>query len=231
MTKFIKKSFVMFIGLSMFLNIARAQQTPDQALEACMNKTMAQSAAVGALVGGLFGAMIANKGDKNKGAALGAGLGAAAGGAIGWQNSWKSCTESVNVVTINNLQTEDYKKTAERLGYAGQGVLLKVEGLGVSQQVIAGNKLNASLKFVLLKPEPAETSEVQITRSWVCGSSEISIKPEIFTVAQGTIIQDGKVQIPSVKPDVGAQQCEMTMKIEAEGQSYQVKRPFTIQPG
>jgi hypothetical protein len=198
MTKFINKSFVLFIGLSLSMNIASTQQTPDQALEACMNKTMVQSAA---------------------------------GGAIGWQNSWKSCTESINVVTINNLQTEDYKKTAERLGYSGQGVLFKIEGLGVSQEVIAGNKLNASLKFVLLKPEPAETSVVQISRSWVCGSSEITIKPEIFTVAQGTIIQDGKVQIPSVKPDVGPQQCEMTMKIAAEGQSYQVKRPFTIQPG
>lgn len=222
---------MLFIGLSLSMNIASTQQTPDQALEACMNKTMVQSAAVGALVGGLFGALLSNKGDKNQGAALGAVLGGAAGGAIGWQNSWKSCTESINVVTINNLQTEDYKKTAERLGYSGQGVLFKIEGLGVSQEVIAGNKLNSSLKFVLLKPEPAETSVVQISRSWVCGSSEITIKPEIFTVAQGTIIQDGKVQIPSVKPDVGPQQCEMTMKIAAEGQSYQVKRPFTIQPG
>jgi len=224
-----KKLLVILSTFLIYSHSCIAQQTTDQALDACMNKTMAQSAAIGALVGGIFGALLGGN-DRNKVALAGAAVGGAAGGAIGWQNSWKSCTESVNVVTIKNVATEDYKKTAERLGYTGQGVLLKVEALGVSQQVVAGSQLNASLKFVILKPEPAETSQVQITRSWVCGNSQITIKPEVFTVAQGTIIQDGKIQIPTAKSDVGAQQCEMTMQIVAEGQSYQVKRPFTIQP-
>ena len=229
MKNILNKSLLIFLGMSMFLSMGKTQQTTDQALEACMNKTMAQSAAVGAVVGGLLGALFGG-GDKNKSALQGAALGGAAGGVIGWQSSWKSCTESVNVVTFNNVQTEDYKKTAERLAYTGQGVLFKVEGLDVSEQVIAGNQLSTSLKFVVLKPEPAETVQIKITRSWVCGGSQITIKPEIFTVAQGSIFQDGKVQIPSSKPNLGLQECVMDIQITAEGQSYQVKRPFTIQP-
>lgn len=230
MFKLIKKIPVLFLAIAVTSSPIKAQQSTNEALEACMNTTMAQSAAVGAIVGGIFGALLADKNDRNKGAAIGASLGGVAGGALGWQNSWKSCTESLNIVTVKNLQTEDYKKTADRLRYNGQGVLLRNEGAAVSQQVQAGSKLNASLKFALLKPDPMETTQVQITRSWVCGSSQISIKPEIFKVSQGTIIQDGKVDIPSVKSDVGPQQCEMTMQVLAEGQVYEVKRPFTILP-
>lgn len=230
MKKFIKNSLASCISFSFLLGSANAQQTTNQALEKCMNETMAQSAAVGALVGGLFGALVGDKGNKNAAAAVGAGLGGLAGGAIGWQNSWKSCTESLNIVTVKNVQTEDYRKTAERLAYNGQDVIFKVEGIGVSPQVVAGGNLNSSFKAVLLKPDPSETSQVQVTRSWTCGNSSINIKPEIFTAAQGTIIQEGKVQIPSAKPEVGVQQCEMLIQVEAEGKSQQFKRPFTIQP-
>jgi len=224
------KNILIILISTISSQIALAQQTTDQALENCMNQTMAQSAAVGALVGGIFGALLANKDDKAKGATLGAALGGTAGGVIGWQNSWKSCTASLNVVTIKNVQTEDYRKTADRVGYNGDGVLFKVEGIGVSSEVIAGGNLNASIKAVILKPDPTATSQVQVIRSWICGGYEIKIKPEVFVAAQGTIIQDGKVHIPTAKGDVGIQQCEMSIQIEAEGKSYQYKRPFTIQP-
>lgn len=211
-------------------NVNAQQQTTNPALQECMNKVTAQSAAAGALVGGLLGAMLGKDGKKNQGAAIGAGLGAAAGGVAGWQTSWKTCTERLNVVTTRNAQTKNYQETADKYGYNGQGVLFKLEGLGISDQVKAGTDMNSSFRVAVLTPDPTATPQVQVSRAWKCGNTEFNVKPEIFSVQPGTVEQYGSVAIPSADASIGPQQCEMLISLQSEGQVQQAKKPFVILP-
>lgn len=218
------------IASALFIASSHAQQTTNQALQECANKVTAQSAVTGALVGGLLGALMGGDGKKNQAAAIGAGLGAAAGGAIGWQNSWKTCTEQVNVVTVRNAQTKDYQQTAERYGYKGEGVIFKLEGLGISENVKAGSDMSSSFRVALLKPNPTENPQLQVNRSWKCGNTEIKVKPETFAIQQGTVEQYGRVSVPAADASVGVQQCEMTIILESEGLVQKASRQFSITP-
>lgn len=221
------KVFIAFLSGLLSSSVNAQQQTTNQALQECMNKVTAQSAVAGALVGGLLGAMLGKDG---KGAAIGAGLGAAAGGVAGWQTSWKSCTERLNVVTTRNAQTKNYQETADKYGYNGQGVLFKLEGLGISDQVKAGTDMSSSFRVAVLTPDPTATPQVQVSRAWKCGNTEFNVKPEVFSVQPGTVEQYGRVAIPSADASIGPQQCEMLISLQSEGQVQQAKKPFVILP-
>lgn len=224
------KSITVCMTTFAILSASAQNQSTNEALEACMQTTMATGAIAGAAVGALFGALLGNKNNRGQSAAIGAGLGGAAGGAIAWRNSWKSCTAKLNVVTLNNVKTQNYQDTAQRLGYNGQDTVFKLEVVEVSPQVPGGGQLVSSFQAVLLKPDPTQTSEIHVTRKWQCGDTVIETKREVFVAEQGTIIQHGRVVIPSAKADVGAQQCQMLVQVDGEGQSYKVVRPFVIQP-
>jgi hypothetical protein len=226
-----KKFFPLFIAfLSLTTNVNSQQQTTNEALQSCMNRVTVQGAVAGAIVGGILGALLGNKDNRGQSAAIGAGVGGAAGGAIGWQSSWKTCTEEVNVVTYTNSQSANYQSTAARYGYTGSGTVFKLEALDITPQVKAGSDMNSSFRVAILKPDPTQTPELKVMRSWQCGNTVIPVKPEIFNVAQGTFTQFGKVSIPSANSDIGVQQCQMLIKLESDGQTQQVVRPFTIIP-
>jgi hypothetical protein len=223
------KSFV-FVTMGMFAFSVSAQQTTNQALQDCMNKVTARSAATGALIGGLLGAALGGDGKKNKSAAVGAGLGAAAGGLSGWQSSFKTCVDRVNVVTSRNAQSKDYQQTVEKYGYKGDGTLFKLEGIAVSEKVQAGTEMSSSFRLAFLKPDPTENPQVQVSRAWRCGNTEMKVKPEVFSVQQGTTDQVGRVAIPQADASIGVQQCEMLISLESEGLVQQAKRQFEIIP-
>lgn len=225
-----KTKLFILVLCGVLANGVSAQQTTNQALQECMNKVTAQSAAAGALVGGLLGAMLGKDGKKNQGAAIGAGLGAAAGGVSGWQSSWKTCTERLNVVTTRNAQTKNIQETSDKYAYKGDGVLFKLEAFGISDQVKAGTEMNSSFRFAVLTPDPTATPQVQVSRAWKCGTTEFNIKPEVFSVQQGTVEQYGRVAIPPAEASIGAQQCEMLISVQSEGQVQYAKKQFLILP-
>lgn len=195
-----------------------------------MQTNMVTGAVAGAAIGALLGAMLGDKNNRGTSATIGAGLGGAAGGAIAWRDSWKSCTEKLNVITLNTVKTQNYQQTAQRLGYKGEDTIFRLEALEVSPEIQGGGQLASSFKAVLLKPDPTQTSQIQVTRKWQCGDTVIETKPEVFVAEQGTIVQQGRVAIPSAKADVGPQQCQMLVQVDGEGKSYKVVRPFVIQP-
>jgi len=219
--------FVVFC-LGITTNCRADEQTAEQALDSCMQKTMVKGAALGAVGGAILGALFGGK-DKAKTAAIGAALGGVAGGAVGWQTSLKSCSQSLNLVSLKSIQTEDYKTTAARYNYSGSGVFLKIEDGSVTSPVMAGQILNANLKFALLTPDGLET-EVTVDRVYKCGNTEIPVKQERYKVVPGTIESKGEILMASLSSAIGEQQCVMYIAVSALGQKQVVNGNFVIQP-
>ncbi len=208
---------------------AQAQKpSADQSLDSCMRSTMAQGAGVGAAIGGLFG-LLTGGDNRGRNAAIGGLIGGVAGGAIAWQGSFQSCSKTLNLATIGSLQTSDYRETAQRYGYSGNGVFLKIEGVRVPPSINAGQILSADLKFVLLTPDAQET-DVEVERSFQCGSTQIPVSPERYKIAPGTIESTGKIQLPSLSNSIGQQACSMQMRVAAAGLTQEWRGNFVIIP-
>ena len=198
-------------------------------LDSCMKDQMVKGAVVGGLVGALLGGLIGDKNDRGKTAAIGAGVGAAAGGAIAWQGSYKSCTETLNLATVSSRKTADYKDTAARYSYQGSGTLLKIEGVNVPPKIVAGQVLNADLKYALLTPDASET-DVQVERVFQCGNTQIPVQRERYKASPGTIVSTGKIQIPSAGQEIGEQECTMLLGVAAGGQWDEWQGKLVIVP-
>lgn len=206
----------------------QTQAAPLQALDGCMNKTMARGAMIGGIAGGVLGALLGGN-DKGKGALLGASLGAAAGGAIAWQGSYKSCSESLNLASASSRMTGNYKDTAKRYQYKGEGNLLKIEGVNVPSSVAAGQTLEADLTYALLTPDAAET-DVQVARTFKCGNAEIPVQQEKYKAPAGTVVSAGRIQIPSLANGIGEQSCTMWVGVAAAGKQDEWQGSFVITP-
>lgn len=198
-------------------------------LDSCMKKQMFKGAAVGALAGGLLGALFGGDKDKGKTMAIGASMGAAAGGAIAWQGSYKSCTTELNLATVSSRRTADYKETATRYDYQGTGTILKIEGGELPPKIVAGQVLNADLKYALLTSDAAEV-DVQVARAFQCGTTKIPVQQERYKAAPGTIVSTGRIQIPSASKDIGEQACSMWIGVAAAGQKDEWQGKFVIVP-
>lgn len=207
--------FVVSMGAT---TLAHAQTPANQALDSCMQTTTVQ----GAMAGGIAGALIGNLfgGNKNRGqnTAIGAGVGAVGGGAIAWLGSWASCLKKLNLATSESLKTNDYRSTAQRYNYQGNGVFLKIEEVNVPSPIVAGQSMKADLKYTLLTPEDLET-EVQVHRTIVCGSTIIFNNMERYSVTPGTIsIPGGDIPIPSnLTNNLGQQNCALQLSVAAAG--------------
>lgn len=201
---------------------------PLQALDTCMNKTMARGAMIGSIAGGVLGALFGGN-DKGKGALIGASLGAAAGGAIAWQGSYKSCSDNLNLASASSRMTGNYRDTAKRYQYKGDGNVLKIEGVNVPLSVNAGQTLEADLTYALLTPDAAE-ADVQVARTFKCGNTEIPIQQEKYKVPAGTVVSTGKIQIPSLANGIGEQSCTMWVGVAAAGKQDEWQGSFVITP-
>ena len=213
--------------------LAFAQESANDALEKCMQQSAVSGAIGGAIVGGIIGALLGGDNNRGRGAAIGAAGGGAIGGIVSWRNSWKSC--SAKFAVAKSLQTDDYKKTAERVGYVGQGVLLKIEAAEMPSPAQGNTVLPVNLKFVLLTPD-ARSSKVIITRTLACLNEqqqleEIPIPPEVITVTAGTFVSGGKILLPKISPELGNQECQMTVRVQAEGLQDERAGRLTITPG
>lgn len=225
-----RNAIIFFLILSLGITtVSHSEEiSAEKDLDSCMQKTMARGALLGAAGGAILGALFGGK-NRGKVAAIGAGLGAAAGGAIAWQKSLKSCSQSLNLVSLNSIQTEDYKTTVARYNYTGPEVFLRVEDSSVTSPVNAGQILYSNLKFVLLTSDGLET-EVKIDRAYKCGNTEIPVQQESFKVVPGTVESKGEIPIPSLSSAIGEQQCEMKVVVSALGQQQEFNSRFVIVP-
>ncbi len=209
--------------------LVQAQPSANQALDSCMQSSMAQGAAIGGVGGAIAGILLGGNNNRGRNAAIGGVVGGAVGGAIGWQRSFQSYSQNLNLATVGSLQTNDYRETAQRYGYNGNGAFLKIEGVRVPSSINAGQILSADLKYVLLTPD-AQEADVQVNRSFQCGGTPIPVSPERYRVAPGTIESTGKIQLPSLSNSIGQQDCSIQLRVAAAGLAQEWRGNFVIVP-
>lgn len=218
----------------MQMSIAWADESADQALDKCMKAAAIKGGAVGALVGGLLGALVAGKNNRGAGAAIGAIGGGAVGGIAAWRSSWKTC--SANFVAVTSTMSANYNDTVARLGYDQSSVLLKIEDAQMQNPIKSQSVLPINLQYVLLTPG-AKSVPVLIQRKLVCmnesntyDEANAIVVNENLNVDPGTISSKGQILIPKLPNGMAAQDCKMTVIVQAEGLSDSKEGQLIITP-
>lgn len=200
---------------------AFADESANQALDSCMRVATIKGGALGALAGGLLGALIAGKKNRTAGAAVGAVGGGTIGGIAAWRSSWKSC--SANFVAVSSTLSANYNDTAARIGYDQSSIILKIEAAEMQNPIKSQSVLPINLKFVLLTPT-AKAVPVLIQRRLVCmnesnvyDEANAIVADEKLNAEPGTVTSKGQILIPKLPDGMSAQDCKMTVIVQAEG--------------
>jgi len=207
--------------LTMQTSSTLADESADQALDSCMRAAAIKGGAIGAIAGGLLGALIAGKKNRGAGAAVGAIGGGAVGGIAAWRSSWKSC--SANFVAASSTLSANYNDTATRLGYDQRSVILKIEAAEMQNPIKSQSVLPINLQFVLLTPT-SKALPVLIQRRLVCmnesnvyDEANAIVANENLNTEPGTVTSKGQIVIPKLPDGMSAQDCKMTVIVQAEG--------------
>lgn len=211
-----------------------ADESADQALDSCMKTSAIKGAAKGALIGGLLGALIAGKKNRGAGAAVGAVAGGAVVGVAAWRSSWKTC--SANFVTASSTLSANYNDTATRLGYDQRSVILKIEAAEMQNPIKSQSVLPINLQYVLLTPS-ATALPILIQRRLVCmnesnvyDEANAIVASENLNAEPGTLISKGQILIPKLPDGMAAQDCKMTVIVQAEGLKDSKENQLIITP-
>jgi hypothetical protein len=214
---------LLLVGSILTIQISNvlAEESADQALDSCMRAAAIKGGAIGALVGGLLGALIAGKENRGAGAAVGAIGGGAVGGIAAWRSSWKTC--SANFVAASSTLSANYNDTATRLGYDQRSVILKIEAAEMQNPIKSQSVLPINLQYVLLTPT-AKAVPVLIQRRLVCmnesnvyDEANAIVANENLNSEPGTVTSKGQILIPKLPYGMSAQDCKMTVIVQAEG--------------
>lgn len=213
---------------------AHADEYADQELDKCMQAAAIRGGAIGALVGGLLGALIAGENNRGAGAAIGAIGGGAVGGIAAWRSSWKTC--SAKFVAVSSTMSANYNDTAARLGYDKHSVVLKIEDAQMQNPINSQSVLPINLQYVLLTPD-AKSTPVAIQRKLVCmnesntyDEANAIVVNENLNVDPGTISSTGQILIPKLPAGMAAQDCKMTVVVQAAGLSDSREGQLIITP-
>lgn len=211
-----------------------AEESADQALDQCMRSAAIKGGALGALAGGVLGALAGGKKNRGAGAAIGAIGGGAIGGIAAWRSSWKSC--SANFVAASSTLSSNYTDTSARLGYDQRATVLKIEEAQMPNPIKSQSTLPVNLQYVILTPTPKNVS-VAIQRKLVCMNENNTydegnavLANENLTVEPGTISSKGVILIPKLPAGMPAQDCKMTVLVQAEGLSDSRQGQLIITP-
>jgi len=199
-----------------------AQESANADLDQCMKAAAAQGAVAGAIVGGIFGAIVGGDSrNRDRNAIAGAAAGAAAGGFLAWRNSWATC--SSKFVKAESVKTSDHVITSKRVGYNNQGIYGKITGTRVRPfpEVRGGQSMELSVQYDILSPDGRDV-EATILREIFCKDDNGSFVqvvsfPERRIVQSGQQVSKGEIRIPSLPQGSSAQECQVNLKLQAQG--------------